>query len=97
MRTYANIYVTLLSLSLSRPSITTLQSRETTTSYNPLITPFTAAALLVKLASNPRLWIFITGGCSRRRVQWMGVVSYCKLVYNTIQITTPCFHCTPRC
>ena len=27
-------------------------------------------------------------------VQWMGVVSYNKLVYNIIQITTPCFHCT---
>ena len=42
-------------------------------------------------------WVFITGGCSGRGVQWMGVVSYNKLVHNTIQITTPCFHCTPLC
>ena len=42
-------------------------------------------------------WVFIKGGCSRRGVQWMGVVLYNKLVYNIIQITTPCFHCTPLC
>ena len=42
-----------------------------------------------------RPWVFITGGCSGRGVQWMGVVPYSKLVYNTTQITTPCFHCTP--
>ena len=41
------------------------------------------------------LWILCRGGCSRRGVQWMGVVLYSNLVYNTIQITTPCFHCTP--
>ena len=41
------------------------------------------------------IWVFITGGCSGRGVQWMGVVLYNKLVYNTIQFTTPCFHCTP--
>ena len=35
------------------------------------------------------------GGCSRRGVQWMWVVLCSKLVHNTIQITTPCFHCTP--
>ena len=40
-------------------------------------------------------WVFITGGCSRRGVQWMGVVLHSKAVHNTIQITTPCFHCTP--
>ena len=28
-------------------------------------------------------------------VQWIGVVLYNELVYNSIQITTPCFHCTP--
>ena len=30
------------------------------------------------------LWVFITGGCSGRGVQWMGVVLYNKLVYNII-------------
>ena len=25
----------------------------------------------------------------------MGVVLYSKLVHNIMQITTPCFHCTP--
>ena len=34
-------------------------------------------------------------GCSGRRVQWMGVVLYSKLVHNSIQHTKPCFHCTP--
>ena len=29
-------------------------------------------------------WVFITGGCSGRGVQWMGVVLYNKLVYNII-------------
>ena len=38
---------------------------------------------------------FIKGGCSGRWVQRMGVVLYDKLVYNSLQITTPCFHCTP--
>ena len=40
-------------------------------------------------------WVFITGGCSGRGVQWIGVVLCNKLVYNSIQITTPCFHCKP--
>ena len=40
-------------------------------------------------------WVFIKGGCSRRGVQWMGVVLHNKIVYNIIEITTPCFHCTP--
>ena len=30
---------------------------------------------------------------SGRGVQWIGVVLYSKLVYSTIQITTPRFHC----
>ena len=29
-------------------------------------------------------WVFITGGCSVRGVQWIGVVSYNKTVYNVI-------------
>ena len=29
-------------------------------------------------------WVFIKGGCSGRRVQWMGVVLYNKLVYSII-------------
>ena len=29
-------------------------------------------------------WVFITGGCSGRGVQGMGVVLYSKLVYNVI-------------
>ena len=40
-------------------------------------------------------WVFIKGGCSRRGVQWMGIVLYDQLVCNIIWITTPCFHCTP--
>ena len=28
-------------------------------------------------------------------VQWIVVVLYNTLVYNIIQITTPCFHCNP--
>ena len=39
-------------------------------------------------------WVFITGGCSGRVVQWMGVVLYHKLVSDIIPITKPCFHCT---
>ena len=27
-------------------------------------------------------WLFIKGGCSRRGVQWMGVVLYNKTAYN---------------
>ena len=42
-----------------------------------------------------RAWILCRGGCSRRGVQWIGVVLYDKLVYNMAQITTPGFHCTP--
>ena len=29
--------------------------------------------------------------------EWMGVILYSKMVYNTTRITTPCFHCTPLC
>ena len=42
-------------------------------------------------------WILSRGGCSWRGVQWIGVVLHSKLVYNIIQFTTPCFHCTPLC
>ena len=42
-------------------------------------------------------WILCRGGCSGRGVRWMGVVLYSKIVHNIIQITTPCFHCTPLC
>ena len=31
-------------------------------------------------------WVFITGGCSGRGVQWMGVVLCNKLVYDIIII-----------
>ena len=27
-------------------------------------------------------WVFIKGGCSRRGVQWMGVVLHSKTAYN---------------
>ena len=37
------------------------------------------------------------GGAVGGGVQWTGVALYSKIVYNTIQITTPCFHCTPLC
>ena len=30
------------------------------------------------------IWVFITGGCSGRGMQQMGVVLYNKLVYNII-------------
>ena len=42
-------------------------------------------------------WILCRGGCSGSGVQWIEVVLYSKLVYDVIQITTPCFHCTPLC
>ena len=29
-------------------------------------------------------WVFITGGCSGRGVQWIGVVLYSKLVCNIV-------------
>ena len=45
-----------------------------------------------------RKWVFIKGGCSSGRgVKWIGVVSYDKLVYHIVKITTPCFHCTHLC
>ena len=34
-------------------------------------------------------------GIHQRGVQWIAVVLYDKLVYNSIQITTSCFHCIP--
>ena len=40
-------------------------------------------------------WIFIKGGCSRRGVQWMGVVLCNKTACAIMSTTTPCFHCTP--
>ena len=39
--------------------------------------------------------VLITEGCSGRGVQWIGVVLYSKLVYNTISITTPCVSTAP--
>ena len=42
-------------------------------------------------------WVCVTGGCNGRRVQRMWVVLYNNIVYHSIQITTPCFHFTPRC
>ena len=56
--------------------------------YNVTTTTTTTSAA-------PYYWVFITGGCSGRRVQWIGVVLCNKLVYNIIHSTTPCFHCTP--
>ena len=35
-------------------------------------------------ARHRRPWVFMTGGCSRRGVQWIGVVLYSKLAYNII-------------
>ena len=40
-------------------------------------------------------WVFITGGCSGRGVEWIGVALCNKLVYNSILFTIPCFHCAP--
>ena len=48
-------------------------------------------------AKRKQTWVIIKGGCSRRGVQWMGVVLHSKLVHSTMQITTPCFHYTPLC
>ena len=42
-----------------------------------------------------QVWVFIKGGCSRRGVQWMGVVLSNNTAYNMMWSTTPCFHCTP--
>ena len=42
-------------------------------------------------------WILCRGGCSGWGVQWIGVVLCNKLVYNSIQVTKPCSHCTPLC
>ena len=52
---------------------------------------------LAKTSGHMVFLAFITGGCSGRVVQWIGVVLYSKIVYNTVQINTPCFHCTPLC
>ena len=54
-----------------------------------------AALLLPRSGLGQTQWVFIKGGCSRRGVQWMGVVLYNKTAYNTMRTTTPCFHCTP--
>ena len=35
-------------------------------------------------SSSPTNWVLITGGCSGRGVQWIGVVLYNQLVYNII-------------
>ena len=40
-------------------------------------------------------WVFIKGGCSRRGVQWIGVLSCNKTAYHIMWTTTPCFHGTP--
>ena len=37
----------------------------------------------------------LQGGAVRGGVQWIGVALHDKLVDNIIEITTPCFHCTP--
>ena len=50
---------------------------------------------LTLMVSGSGHWVLITGGCSGRGVQWMGVALHNQLVYNIICITTPCFHCTP--
>ena len=47
------------------------------------------------LAGSEGLWAFIKGGCSRRGVQWMEVVSNNETAYTIMSTTTPCFHCTP--
>ena len=39
----------------------------------------------------------LQGGAVGGGVQWIGVVSYSKIVYNNIGIITTCFHCTPLC
>ena len=58
---------------------------------------FLAIATGTLASRNPPQWIFITGGCSGRGVQWIGVTLYNKIVYIIMRITTPCFHCTPLC
>ena len=57
-----------------------------------------AGGAVLRIGPTYITWVLIKGGCSRRGVQqWIGVVLYSKIVHNTIQITTPCFHCTPLC
>ena len=47
--------------------------------------------ILMESQSTPRrtecassIWVFIKGGCSRRGVQWMGVVLYNKTAYDVM-------------
>ena len=40
--------------------------------------------MIIIILSIIRDWVFITGGCSGRGVQWMGVALYNKLVYHII-------------
>ena len=49
---------------------------------HPLLNPSLCPAR-IRYESTAHLWVFITGGCSGRGVQWMGVVLYSKLVYIT--------------
>ena len=49
------------------------------------LSPSDQVALMLKdLSVGHACRAFITGGCSRRGVQWIGVVLYSKLVYNVI-------------
>ena len=52
-------------------------------------------ALIAGLAAHNMNGYSLQGGAVGGGMQWIGVVSYNKLVYNIIKITTPCFHCTP--
>ena len=86
---YIYIIITVITITMRRPRGGTPWTSPATFRPRAGALPPEARARL----QDVKVWIFITG-CSQRGVQWIGVL-YSKLVYNTIQITTPCFHCTP--
>ena len=50
--------------------------------YIYIYTSYTYITYIIIHITQFKMWILGGGGCSRRGVQWMGVVSYNKLVYN---------------
>ena len=54
---------------------------------NMTVTAFRSTPRTGAAGIEPRFptWVFITGGCSGRGVQWMGAVLYNRLVYNIIK------------
>ena len=84
---YVCIYIYIYICIMHDPGCTSAPGSSAPSRPGPAPTPYSQ--------STNWEWVFITGGCSRRGLQWMGVVLYNQLVYNIIRITTPCFLCTP--